>query len=445
GALHDGLDAINTEVETLENNQTTFTDNLTTKQSNFESTVNNKFDEANKLMEDTKNLVDNSKDLVQNASDTTQKINDVNQKVIRLGNEFVISLQSNENRFSDLRTEIPRVNLILASNFESDDGSDALLSKEYGFARTTTAIQVVEGNTYTFTVCGYITDSAKKEGGGLKVCLYDADWSPNGANILITETDKIIKSETFVATKTEYLYVSSYLSPENTAYTGQAGISWYSLVEGNVPAKEWTACPYDLNGGVNLFGNSNFGKDGFVTSANGACYSVSEVELQAGYPYVFTACASTEENTNNSGATCMLYTSDWSECYTLFFEVNSSYTKSIIFIPTTTQKFNFGFYSREKNGTNHNINCTLKWYTVAQGSRPQAWIPSMGDIRGRTSLQLATIGRQTAQMMLVQNNSQKKTQEIGKTTTQLMLENQQLKQQIKSIGKMMVQMQLNKK
>lgn len=454
-SIYNGLTAINNEVEGLASNQQTFesdinkqietfsveqqafTQNMMTEQNTFTEKIDGKIDDVNKLMQNTKTLVDNSQSTIQNATQ-------ISEKVSTLEDHFTNLVAENNTKLNNFNSEILRTNLLLASNFTGNSGNDGCASTAYGFAATATGVKVIEGKEYTFTVCGYIQDIAKSEGGALKVCLYDSAWSYNGATIIINSTKPSIQAVTFTATKTEYLYVTSYLNPYKSNYSGCAIINWYSLTEGNVAAEKWTPCSYDLNGGVNLFGDSNFGINGVTTNANGGYWNTSEVELKQGVPYTFTASATTEVNSDNSGALCLIYTSDWSESYNLFFESNAPYNKSLIFIPEKTQKYNFGFYSREIKGTGHNIDCTLNWYSVVQGSRPQAWIPSMGDIRGKSSLQLSAIGKETTELFLTTNKLDTQNKVLGESTSQLILENSKLKDQVKLLGQVIIKMQLNK-
>ncbi|WP_297523299.1 hypothetical protein [uncultured Clostridium sp.] len=489
-SIVDGLNAVNGEVINLSDDQKTFENNITiqiekasTNQDNFKDTINKQLEGSiddqnnfkktiNLQMEGSNDDIAAMKEIVENSKETIESAGEINNKITTLGtaiaqNELMVNAE-----ITGVKENSYKENMILNSNFSGDERrGGGIVSNQYGFGQTTTGLRVVKGKTYTFTVGGSISEQAIANGGHLMICLYDTDWSTNGATINITSSNATTQSKTFVATKTEYLYVSSFLAPKNIATKcqssgGECVVYWYGLVEGSIALNHWTPCSCDLTNGINVFGNSNFGVNGVTTNVNGACWNTSEVELQAGIPYTFTACASIDTNTNGSMALCMLYTDDWSQCPSLYFTpTNQPSVMSITFIPQVTQKFKFGLYSRDAQQKSHGVNCNLKWYTVTQGSKSGAWNPSMLDIKGNTSLQLASLGRMTTQMILAQSTNLKQTKTLGENTTQLLLENNefkiqnktlgnhicnltlennQLKQQVKSLGHMMIEMQLNK-
>lgn len=423
-ALHDGLTAVNSEVEELSNAQETFTTDVTQK-----------FNDANTLMKETKKIVSDSKDAIQNATE-------INNQIKTIGEAVAQSELETNNKIIELSKDIPRVNMILASNFEGE-ANGGFTSSLYGFAPTTTAMPVVKGKTYTLTVKGFISPEAKSANQQLKVCLYNKTWD-NGATIFINEIEPSIQSATFIAIETENLSVESYLDSK-VETTNNVVVSWYSLVEGNVPVKEWTPCPFDLESGINLCSGSNFEPNGLNTTDNGTFWNETDIELLEGVPYTFTASAIATKNEFNSGALALLFAPDWSQSVNLFFKQNDNgLFKSVTFIPFKTQKYKFGFYSREIKGTGHNVNCTLKWYTVTRGSKARAWIPSIRDIKGNTTTQLMAIGQQTTRTSLENNNLKIQNEAIGKNTTELILEVNELKDQVKTLSQVIVNMQLNK-
>ena len=450
-SLANGLTVINDEVTTLLNDQKFFESSIdkqiedaSTGQNTFETAINSKIEASNQDIATMKEIVENSKGTIESAGEMNSKIDSLGKTIIQ--NEL-----STNSEIVEVKEGSYKENMILNSNFSGDERrGGGIISNQYGFAETTTGMRVVKGRTYTFTVGGSISEQAIANGGHLMVCLFDTEWSTNGATINITSSSATTQSETFVATKTEYLYVSSFLAPSNVATKcqgsgGKCAVYWYGLVEGSIALNHWTPCSFDLTNGINVFGNSNFGTNGITTNLNGGYWNKSEVELQAGMPYTFTACASIDANTNGSMAICMLFTDDWSQCPSLCFTpTDQPNIMSITFIPQVTQKFKFGLYSRDAQTNAHNVNCNLKWYIVTEGSKPCAWNPSMGDIKGKSGLQLASLGHMTTQMMLAQTNTQNETKSIGKNTAQLMIENSKLKEQIKTLGQMIIKMQLNK-
>lgn len=392
------------------------------------------------------------------------------------------NIATNTANIQNLRTQMEdRTNLIPNSDFRGDYANNGILSTAYGFASLYTAVPVIKGKTYSLSAYGYANGNIASKGGSLSVMLYDANWSGNGCTVSTNSSSPTLMTGTFTATETEYLFITSYLYPSSLSANPNGTavcIEWYCLVEGDVPTQEWVPCNYDLEGGVNLFGGSNFGTSGSSTTSNGANWNTTEVELLAGVPYTFTANAIASPNSNGSGALCLVYNSNWSQCENLFFKQNDSpLYQSVTFVPNSTEKFSFGFYSRDFNGTNYGDNVTLYWYTLTMGSKPQSWRPSMGDIHGNTANEIQMLGVNTTELMLdnakVQNqnkvlgqntvelmisNSQLKAQNIGlskevaelklqnsflgRNTASLMLENNELKQQNMALGKQMVEIQL---
>ncbi|MGL4760417.1 MAG: hypothetical protein ACRCWG_03080 [Sarcina sp.] len=444
-SIVNGLTAVNNEVETLSSDQQTFEANITgqletasTSQSAFEATINNQIESSNNDIAAMKEVVDNSKEIINNAGDLAQK-------VATLGSTIVNSTNDNVQKFNDINSTVQRINLIPDSNFQGDYANNGIAgSGEYAIRHT--GYQLEAGKKYMFSAKANVTKELNAQGGHVQIAIQDDTFSNDDALMFFNSLTPTTQSVVFIPTTTQYFQAISYTVVNGEIVTTCSGItSWYCLVEGDIASDKWMPCPLDLDGGINLFGNSNFGSVGNTTSVNGVYWNTTEVELLANEPYTFTASASSENNTNNSGALCLMYNSDWSQSVNLFFEpTNNPKIMSVTFIPTKTDKYNFGFYSRAFDGTGYNINCTLYWYTLVHGSKRKAWLPSIADIKGKTPLQLAAIGKQTTQMMLAQTNTQKQTQGLGVATSQLMLENNQLKAQVKSLAQIIIEMKLNK-
>ncbi|MGL4761125.1 MAG: hypothetical protein ACRCWG_06650 [Sarcina sp.] len=426
-SLANGLIAINKDVTSLSNNQQTFETNIT-----------GQLESSNNDIAAMKEVVDNSKDIINNAGDLAQK-------VATLGSTIVTSTNSNAQKFNDINSTVQRMNLIPDSNFQGDYANNGIISSSE-YAIRYTGYQLEAGKKYMFSAKASVTKELNAQGGHVQIAIQDDAFSNDDALMYFYSLTPTVQSVVFTPTTTQYFKAISYIVVNGEIVTTCSGItSWYCLVEGDIASDKWMPCPLDLDGGINLFGNSTFGSAGNTTNVNGGYWNTTEVELLANEPYTFTASASSENNNSNSGALCLMYNSDWSQSVSLFFEpTNNPKIMSATFIPTKTETYSFGFYSRAFDGTGYNINCTLFWYTLVHGSKRKSWLPSIADIKGKTPLQLATIGKQTTQMMLAQINTQKQTQGLGVATTQLMLENNQLKAQVKSLAQIIIEMKLNK-
>ncbi|MGL4762463.1 MAG: hypothetical protein ACRCWG_13535 [Sarcina sp.] len=428
GALYTGLNSINNEVETLSNNQ-----------QEFEGNISNQLKISNNDIVAMKEVVEKSKDIIDNAGNLAEKVN-------VLGNAIINTTTESIKKFDEINDNAYRANLLVDSNFTGDYSTGGLQSSSSPFATRITAYEVEKGKVYTLSAKGYINQSIVDKNGGMKVAIYDNKWGTNSYSFNINSVNPIINSITFTASEDTTLQVSSYIVVNNNNPSkDKATICWYSLTEGDVQAKNYTSCILGLEGGLNLFPKSNFGEYGANTIENGDFWQESEIVLKANQIYTFTAKASSEKNTSNSGALALLYNPNWEQTISLFFTPqNGSNILSATFIPSTDGIFKFGFYSRSFDGLGHDVNCTLYWYTVVEGAKRKAWIPSLGEIKGNTNSQLMSLGHMTTQMMLTQTNTQKETKNIGQNISQLMLENSQLKDQVKLLGKIIIEMQLNK-